>query len=152
MAVFALVVGVPMSMAASEPKGPKPAVSAGDRLVLSLHSDRLVVGPKDTTLPLVLVALNTGRTNQAFRFSTGQRADFVVESEGKVVWKWSVGKMFTQALGELSLPPLKPVVFVVVWNLTDNEGRRVLPGRYQIRGVLSAREPVSSQPLNIEIR
>lgn len=67
------------------------------------------------------------------RFATGQRYDFVIQSaSGDERWRWAAGRMFTQALGEQTIPP--------AWEIDYNERfvDRLAAGRYRVRGYVTA--------------
>lgn len=95
------------------------------------------VAPARTTYaagePITLTLGVRNPTDRAvtLRFATGQRYDFVIESAAGVeVWRWSANRVFTQALGEQTVPP--------GWELDYNEtfAGRLAPGAYRIRGIV----------------
>ena len=53
-------------------------------------------------------------------FSSGQRYDFAIISAttGAEVWRWSVGRGFTMAFGQQTLPANGTIVFVDTWKPT----------------------------------
>jgi hypothetical protein len=93
----------------------KEAYAVGEPITLTLR----IRNPTD--VPVLL------------RFATGQRYDFVIQSAaGDERWRWSAGRMFTQALGEQTVPP--------AWEIDYNERfvDRLAAGRYRVRGFLTA--------------
>jgi hypothetical protein len=67
-------------------------------------------------------------------FPDACRADFAVRrDDGEEVWRWSEGRMFTQAIGHARLEPGEEAVFEEEW--PDPE-----PGDYTAEAVLRATE------------
>lgn len=52
-----------------------------------------------------LTLKNDGSESQKIHFSSGQRYDFVLENNNKEVWRWSSDKVFTMAIGKVTLKP-----------------------------------------------
>ena len=79
------------------------------------------------------------RSNHAVRlpFRSGQRFDFEVLQEGKLIWNWARDRAFTQALTSMTLAADEETVFQGRWDYRDNQGRRVEPGRYLVRGIVT---------------
>ena len=65
------------------------------------------------------------------RFRTGQAAEFVVVEDGTEVWRWSAGRMFTQALWSERLGPGESATYEATWH--DPE-----PGAYEAVATLAA--------------
>jgi flavin-binding protein dodecin len=116
----------------------------GDDGVRSLEADLRVVPqqvrPGDTAT-FELSVENTGRERVRIPFRTGQQYDFEVLRNGRRVWRWGEGRIFTQALTSLTLQPDQGITFTGRWDLRDNAGLRVLPGRYEVRGYLPSSLP-----------
>jgi hypothetical protein len=85
-----------------------------------------------TPVKLTFVIENRTQSDMVLRFSSGQQFDFWAEKDGKEVWRWSRGKMFTQALTSTTLRPGEKKTFQGVWNQTTNKGEQVAPGAYDI--------------------
>jgi hypothetical protein len=87
---------------------------------------------------MVLSVRNRLDTPATVQFASGRQSDFVVVSRasGDVIWKWSDGKSFTQALTELEFAANETKVFTVTWDQTDSDGQPVPAGDYEARGVL----------------
>lgn len=106
--------------------------AAGDMTELTV----LVAAAKASYLAGEPITLTLGVKNPTdlavtLRFATGQRYDFVIESAAGVeVWRWSADRVFTQALGEQTVPP--------GWELDYNEtfAGRLAPGTYRVRGIV----------------
>ncbi|MFQ6133768.1 MAG: BsuPI-related putative proteinase inhibitor [Armatimonadota bacterium] len=70
-------------------------------------------------------------------FPSGQRYDFVVRNEeGQEVWRWSVGRFFTMAIGTEQLAPDEPRTHEEAWDQRPSEGLAAVevPGRYRVTG------------------
>ena len=91
-------------------------------------------------------------TNNAARklellFPTGQTHDFVVvDSLGREVWRWSEGRMFTQALQSKILESRGSLSLAAAWRA------EVPPGRYvAIASLLSENKPLE-QRVEFQVR
>lgn len=87
---------------------------------------------------LELQVRNRLGTSAAVQFPSGQQFDFVVLASGtrRVVWQWSRGRAFIQALTEIVFAPGETRLFTVIWPQLDDSGQPVPPGRYEVRGAL----------------
>jgi hypothetical protein len=74
-------------------------------------------------------------------FPSGKTHDFVVvDSAGRVVWRWSDGQMFTQALQNKLLDPNETLTYEEKWNASG------LRGRFTARALLeSSNHPVEER-------
>jgi len=75
------------------------------------------------------------------RFSSGQMYDIWVQQNGKEVWRWSRGRMFTQALMSLTLKPGEKKVFRETWKQVGGKGEQVGVGAYRIFAQLTTFPP-----------
>ena len=80
-------------------------------------------------------------------FATGQRYDFtILTTEGDIVWSWSEGRMFTQALGEETVQPDQPLLY-------SERVRPVLPsGTFRVVGRIVARDLALADTTVIVVR
>ena len=80
-------------------------------------------------------------------FPSGQTHDFtVVDSLGRNVWRWSEGRMFTQAYQNKFLESGESVTYDAAWRAS------VPPGRYTaIASLMSENKPVE-QHVSFEVR
>ena len=59
-----------------------------------------------------------------FRFADGQTHDFAVQDEsGKEVWRWSAGRMFTQALQNKLVKGKEVATFSEDWDAKNMHGK-----------------------------
>lgn len=85
---------MPAPASAAAPAPVTTTVGAGDSV---MHATLLVRdgSPRE----LVLAVTNTGRKLTELRFPDGQTHDFIVrDAADREVWRWSAGRLFTQAL------------------------------------------------------
>ncbi|MGQ9523671.1 MAG: BsuPI-related putative proteinase inhibitor [Armatimonadota bacterium] len=102
---------------------------------------------------VTLTISNLGGTPAELTFPTGQKYEFTASRAGREVWRWSAGRVFTQAVQRMSVRPGEEISFRERWNQTDSDGDRVPPGRYRISGWLTAegREEMTRSSAEIEI-
>ena len=82
------------------------------------------------------------------RFRNAQRYNFLIENEaGKLVWRWSDGKMFAQMLGQVVLGPENPEVVY-----TETYTGQLAPGRYTLTGKLTDQDGFASASLTITVK
>ncbi|MGH8707992.1 MAG: BsuPI-related putative proteinase inhibitor [Burkholderiales bacterium] len=73
---------------------------------------------------------------------SSQTYDCIVYSgKDREVWRWSAGRMFTQAITELSLAPGESRSFTLTWNQTDRKGAPLPAGDYRVVGLVPGRAP-----------
>jgi hypothetical protein len=76
--------------------------------------------------------VNEGTTAVTLTFSSGKRADIAVRNgSGEEVWRWSDGRMFTQAITRATLEPGEQIEQSYTW--ADPP-----PGTYVATGILEA--------------
>lgn len=82
-----------------------------DGIFFGLGLDKFLYGPEDTLRARYRV-MNTGVEPVDVPFPTGQHVEFVVRtSDGREVWRWSKGRVFTQMGSSLHLEPGKLYAF-----------------------------------------
>lgn len=95
---------------------------------------------------LTLRLVNGTREPVSLTFHTGQRFDFVVRNqEGREVWRWAAGRMFTQVLGQETVPPSGALVY------TATVEKPLLPGGYTVTGLVTAPDGVPSASLTFRV-
>jgi hypothetical protein len=103
----------------------KPLVSkqVSDEKEILATTFNVVRPSNDTTsLRFALRVVNNTKKMVEIHFPDGQTHDFVVnDSTGKEVWRWSEGRMFTQAMRSKTLKGKDGTVFEETW---DPKGQR----------------------------
>jgi hypothetical protein len=127
-----------------------PTVVGGLRL--SLTADRRVYSVREP-VALTLTVANPGRSPVTLQFPSSQQYDFEVRRAGQVVWRWSAGRMFAQALTSLTLGAGEQRVFTQSWNQQDNNDQPVAPGAYEAAATLTTmgRPRPQTEPLPFRI-
>lgn len=105
------------------------------RLAMEVGKDRFRRGE---TVTFQLSLTNAGDDRLVLRFRNGQQYDFEVRQGNTVVWNWSRGRLFAQALTTQALGPNEDVIFNADWTQNSNAGRQVTPGVYTVRGYITA--------------
>ncbi|KJS14685.1 MAG: hypothetical protein VR69_16600 [Peptococcaceae bacterium BRH_c4b] len=92
-------------------------------------------------VPIFLNKINvSGRTIRLF-YPTGQRFEFeAVNQNGRVIWNYSAGRVFTQVTETVVLAPGQSQSFRFDWDQRNNQGNQVVPQRLTLRGFNVARE------------
>ena len=99
----------------------KPAPEGTSPLATSLNVS--VDKHNDQSVTLTLNITNAGDKRIELNFPSGQTHDFVVlDSAGAVVWKWSEGRLFTQAMQNKLLTSRESAKFEEKWNAGNAQG------------------------------
>lgn len=103
--------------------GPAPLVSS------------LQVRPGDGEVELTLQVTNPSDQPVELTFPTGQSFDFVVQRDGRELWRWSADRMFTQAMRSTTLAPGETVTHQATWHPpADLRGELVARGMLAVAG------------------
>lgn len=136
------------------PEDSKPVSVASGRIAFEVSADRLeyvydLMPPLPPTIPGPIVRaqirlLNESPEELRLDFSSSQRFDFLLEDErGKVVFRWSDGKIFLPVLEREIVKPGEALIYEATFSLPDST-RGILPaGRYVLKGLLVAETPFS---------
>lgn len=82
---------------------------------------------------------NNTEEEKNFEFRSGQKYDIIVlDKNGAEVYKYSKGRMFTQAIQYVNLLPGKSQTWQETWDLKSN-GKKVDPGEYDVTVVLTGK-------------
>jgi hypothetical protein len=99
--------------AADAPPAPKPQTPPDDGQVLATSANVSVSG----SVALSLHVTNLADHSVELDFPNGQTHDFVVlDSSGHELWRWSNGRMFTQALQNKLLGSAETVTYEEQWD------------------------------------
>lgn len=131
-----LMVGLLAAACAGQP-GPGPAPS----LATSMEVE---VAP--AVVELILHVTNAGDAPVVFTFPSAQRHEFRIATEsGEEVWRWSEGRMFTQALVTDTLEPGE------TWRVEGEWEPGGRAGRFTAVGLLTARDTALEQRVTFEL-
>ncbi len=124
---------------------PAPAVTGGLSVGLTIDAAtyyHVTVNPplmRPSTLGTVQATFtiaNGTADNIPLTFNSGQRYDFVVRnSSGRIVCRWSDGRMFTQNVTTTQLEAGKKFEYKETIVLKDTAGTPLTPGKYTIEAV-----------------
>jgi hypothetical protein len=146
------VIGHAASGVIQRPGANTQQASRASGLQLRLTSDRSAYKAGDPVM-LTLTVTNPGATPVTLQFPSAQQYDFEVRRGGQAIWRWSAGRMFTQALTSLTIGPGEKRVFTQTWNQRDDNGQAVAAGSYEAVGTLTTmdRPQPQSPPLALRI-
>ena len=116
-----------------------PPKADPDRAASSVGADSLVstleVKVLADTVRLVLHVTNPGRRAVRLDFGSAQRFDFVIESRGSEVWRWSADQMFAQVVGTETVAPGGSLKYDAVWRPGNRTGEFAAIGRLMSSGL-----------------
>ncbi len=98
--------------------------------------------------PIEMKLIVTNLTSRALRlfFPTAQRYDFIVSKGNEVLWRWSDARTFAQVTSTLLLEPRATITYEATWDQTTRSGVKLPLGRYAIKGVLTTRPSIDTEP------
>ena len=112
----------------------------------SVTTDRMTYAPGQAAT-LQMEVKNPGAESVTLHFFTGQTYDFqVLSPEGKLLWAWSQGRAFTQALSDRELKAGEKYTVTERWTVPAD----LPPGLYRVRGLVN--RDVNSYPLTIAVQ
>jgi hypothetical protein len=117
---------------------------------LDARGGRITV-PAGRAVTFGVVAENRGRQSARLVFPTGQSFDLVVSRDGREVWRWSAGRVFTQAVREEEVRPGERRAERITWPGTDQQGQAVEPGTYEARGLVATEPPLTTPPIAVTV-
>jgi len=127
-----------------------PAASPA-KLFVAVNSDKTAYKCGEP-MAFALTVLNTNTAAGNFGFNSSKRYDFFLYDADQLVWKWSEGRFFNQALANLTLDPQIPLTYIIIFNQVLSSGSAIGPGHYQLKGAFCTREQeYLSDPIDIEI-
>ncbi len=99
------------------------AASSGSRSSKSVLTSKFTVS-SNHGVELNLDIRNNTTKMVELQFASGQTHDFVVEdAAGKEVWRWSAGRMFTQAMQNKLVKAKEVTTFSENWDAKDMHGK-----------------------------
>jgi LysM repeat protein len=106
---------------------------------LTLSTDRARYSP-GMPVTMKLTKTNICRRSEVLTYMTGQRYEFEIRQDNRLIWRWSEGRPFTQRVQRLRVRPGETEIFTESWPQVDSAGRQVEPGRYRVVAWNTARE------------
>jgi hypothetical protein len=101
--------------------------------VSGLFKPSLEVLKVDGKIKLSFYLQNVSGKEQQISYGSGQKYDiFIYNEQNEEIYKWSINKAFTQALIVRNFIIDDKLNFNEEWNLNDNKGNLVPPGKYTI--------------------
>ena len=94
---------------------------------------RLAVDAGSDGVTFEVTVRNGGDEPEELTFPSGKRVDVAVFADGKSVWRWSDGRMFTQAVETATLAPGESFTESLTWAEPS-------AGEYEARATLAARD------------
>ncbi|MFC4986650.1 MULTISPECIES: BsuPI-related putative proteinase inhibitor [Saliphagus] len=82
---------------------------------------------------LTLTVTNTGDEPREVTFRSGLEADFSISRDGEECWRWSDGRLFTQALRTETFVPGESSTYTESWAPSE-------PGTYTVVAALNTME------------
>lgn len=99
------------------------AASEGIKDSKSVLTSKLTVN-SNHGVEMNLDVRNNTKKMVELRFNSGQTHDFVVQdASGKEVWRWSAGRMFTQAMQNKLVKSRDVTTFSETWDAKDMHGK-----------------------------
>lgn len=121
-------------------------------LDVTLSADRTAY-PVGAPVTLTLTARNRGDVPLTLTFPSGQLFDVAIgpPDSPAVVWRWSQGQFFTQALTTRRLAPGEALILTATWDQRNPAGLQVPTGVYAAVGVLLSEGRPTAGPVRFVI-
>ncbi|HLV79903.1 MAG TPA: BsuPI-related putative proteinase inhibitor [Chthonomonadaceae bacterium] len=120
---------------------PKAGVEIVVPVAVSVRTDKKIYRPHEP-IKMTITAKNATRDPARLTFPTGQRYDLDIrrgsEPKNPKIWQWSRGRMFTQMVSFVSLPPGKMLVFTETYHPGQEQAPVLTPGAYMITATLAS--------------
>jgi hypothetical protein len=130
---------------------PTAAVGEVSEVSLSLQVEAVAEGEEHR---FILKVQNIASQLLALDFNSSQDFDFVVRDsvDGDEIWRWSEARFFSAVVRSEAIRPGSERTFEAVWNHRDADLNDVVPGMYQLVGILTTEPPLESMPLEFEVQ
>jgi hypothetical protein len=116
---------------------PETTFFGARRAVANMGLDATLETAVDGTVEFQFRVRNAGNAPVELTFPSGKVADVVVFEDDREGWRWSDGRMFTQALSSRTLAPEETLTEQFTWSDPS-------PGEYTARATLSAERDVTA--------
>lgn len=144
-----LILSVPLALLLAAP--PRELAAQGV-LEVSLSLDRTAY-PVGVPVTVTFTARNRAEGPLTLTFPSGQLYDVVIglPERPTVVWRWSQGQFFTQALTTRTLAPGEALTLTATWDQRNQAGLQVPTGVYAATAVLLAGGQPTAGPVRFVI-
>ncbi len=109
------------------------ASGENENFSISVKTDKAYY-KSDEPVKITFTVKNNGNSPIKFTFDTAQLYDFSIVNYGwgKLVYRWSKGKMFAQVITHIEIPANGEKVFTFMWDQNSNTGQSVAVGSYMV--------------------
>ena len=108
---------------------PSPTPEVQQNVFVTLNTTK-----KDGKLNIDFALENRTSQDITLQFSSGKKYDIIISNmDGKEVYRLSNGRMYTKALTSKVIEDWSRWTINEVWDFTDNNGKKVAPGKYKIK-------------------
>jgi hypothetical protein len=122
------------------------AAAKDPRLAVVIQTDKLDFAPGER-FPVAIEVNNQTPSPARFTFATSQRYELILEdAAGRKLWRWSRGRFFLQAIGQVVLKPAQ-----VGLRMKATVPAPTRPGRYTLRLMLTSSDHPLESRIGIEI-
>ncbi|HET6780846.1 MAG TPA: BsuPI-related putative proteinase inhibitor [bacterium] len=92
------------------------------------------------SIEVTITVRNAGSNPVTLTFFSGQRFDLLVRRpRGDEIWRWSHDKAFIQIVQSIPIRPNEPLTLKGSWDQRDYQGRRAVPGTYEVVAFVTGR-------------
>ena len=132
------------SPGADHSSGNAPQKAPGDSLKVEVDlTERGYALPEPVVITLRVT--NIKEEDLTLTFPTAQRYDFIVKKGKQIVWVWSEGRMFAQAIGRETLKTGETFSYEVIWDQSGLESIQPPLGTYTVHGILKTTLEIASE-------
>ncbi len=122
------------------------AKGAEPRLAVMIQTDKSDFAPGEL-FPVAMEVNNQTQSAVRFTFPTSQRYELILEdTAGQEVWRWSRGRFFLQAIGQVVLKPARAGL-----RMKATVRAPAQPGRYTLRVMLTSFDRPLEAKAGIEV-
>jgi hypothetical protein len=124
-------------------------VSAPPNLHMELTTEpRTFLPSTNATLKVQLIAINKGKDKYILEFNSAQHYDFIISTvTGKEIYRASKDKVYTQQLSSIVLNRKEKIVYEETLFSPTNKVLNLKPGEYKLKGVITAKTPISVETM-----
>ncbi len=130
----------------------KPTPAPVSPLVFGVVTDRESY-KKGQPIRFDMTLLNPTAQTQNYEYPSGQSYEVdVLSRDGRLLWRWSQGQMFTLMIRGRRLPAGESERFFTLWNARKADGKPLQKGVYIVRARLNTRPPIKARDQTLVIK